>query len=113
MFKKLKKTKSEIESKRLKNKYEKSQQKSQKKPTKLNSENLKNKSYQFFLNSNYWKTIREKIIQRDGGRCIICKCEKELQVHHDTYKNHFNEHNHLEDLMTLCKRCHQQHHYSK
>lgn len=42
-----------------------------------------------------------------------CKQNGVLQVHHDTYKNHFEELNHLEDLMTLCDNCHKEHHYAQ
>ncbi|WP_416212660.1 HNH endonuclease [Nostoc sp. DedQUE04] len=33
-----------------------------------------------------------------------------LQVHHLTYENHGKEHEHLEDLITLCDDCHKKQH---
>lgn len=76
------------------------------------SDKIKGKSYTKFLNSEYWQIVRTKVLKRDNHECIICKSKEKLEVHHDTYKNHFNEHKHLEDLMTLCRKCHTEHHYS-
>lgn len=78
-----------------------------------NTWHLKSESYIVFLASNYWKIVREMVLKRDGYKCMICSNTKYLQVHHDHYKNHFNEHNHLEDLMTLCRGCHKEHHYAQ
>lgn len=73
---------------------------------------LRGKSYQDFLKSDYWRIVRYKVLKRDGHRCVICKNKYALEVHHDSYKNHFKEHEHLGDLMTLCRDCHKEHHYS-
>src|SRR5437868_6583204 len=67
--------------------------------------------YSTFLLTKYWQKVRQKVLKRDGNKCIICKSRTDLQVHHDTYKHHGNELEHLEDLMTLCRKCHQEHHY--
>lgn len=67
---------------------------------------LKNKSYFDFLKSEYWNGIRKKILKRDNYKCTICYSTKDLQVHHTTYKNHFSEHKHLNDLITCCDKCH-------
>lgn len=72
---------------------------------------VKGKSYREFLNSEYWKRVRAKVLKRDNYKCVICGSKFELQVHHDSYKNHFREHLHLGDLMTLCKCCHKEHHF--
>lgn len=78
-----------------------------------NTAHLKGKSYFEFLNSDYWKIVRQMVLRRDKNACVICKSTIFLQVHHDTYKNHFKEHLHLEDLMTLCRKCHKEHHYAQ
>jgi len=79
----------------------------------LNADHLKGENYAVFLNSKYWNTVRNMVLKRDKFKCVICSETKLLQVHHNSYKNHFNEHKHLEDLMTLCKSCHQAHHYAQ
>ena len=71
------------------------------------------KSYNWFLKGKYWRKVREIVIKRDLGKCILCRTDKNLHVHHMTYKNHFNEHNHLDDLITLCKTCHENEHKKK
>lgn len=62
--------------------------------------------YPVFLKSDYWRYVRKLAIDRDGKKCTRCNEKKYLHAHHLTYNNHFNEHNHLEDLITLCKDCH-------
>jgi len=79
----------------------------------LNADHLIGKSYFDFLDSKYWKIVREMVLKRDNNQCRICSTKTGLQVHHDTYKNHFNEHLHLEDLLTLCGDCHKEHHYAQ
>lgn len=78
----------------------------------LMSDNLRGKPYSTFLKSEYWRIVRNKVLVRDNYECLICKSKYQLEVHHDSYKNHFNEHKHLDDLMTLCRKCHTEHHYS-
>jgi len=73
---------------------------------------LFNKSYSSFLKSAYWSKVRLTVLKRDNYTCI-CGEKKYLQVHHKTYKNHFNEHKHLEDLITLCRNCHKKEHNIK
>lgn len=69
-------------------------------------EAIRHKPYSFFLETKYWKWVRRLVIKRDGNKCTKCLSKINLQVHHLSYKNHFNEHNHLEDLVTLCVTCH-------
>jgi len=60
-----------------------------------------------------WKAKRAEIVNRDGGCCIICKSNEELQVHHrqyqyikqaNSFKMPWDYPDHL--LITLCKNCH-------
>ncbi len=115
MFKKLKKTSSEIKSEILRRKYKKKLSKSfnKKKKQELSAEHLIGKPYYVFLKSNYWSNVRKKVLKRDNNQCIVCKSTLRLEVHHDTYKNHFKEHLNLADLLTLCQKCHQEHHYAQ
>jgi len=79
----------------------------------LNADHLIGKSYFDFLDSKYWKTVREMVLKIDKHQCRICSTKTGLQVHHDTYRNHFKEHLHLEDLLTLCGDCHKEHHFAQ
>jgi len=74
-------------------------------------------SYGALLFHPKWKLKRKEILERDMHRCIHCKCDKTLQVHHRQY--HFivsqqqfrlpwEYRNHL--LITLCESCHNRGH---
>lgn len=77
------------------------------------ADSLRGKPYSEFLKSRYWYIVREKVLKRDGFKCVICSKPYSLEIHHDSYKNHFREHLNLSDLMTLCKSCHREHHYAQ
>lgn len=85
--------------------------KNKKIPLKVKSGSPK-ENYKNFLNSQYWKDVRELILMRDNYICT-CGSNKRLQVHHKTYKNHRKEHENLQDLITLCKLCHDKQHTTK
>lgn len=74
-------------------------------------------SYAAELFKPEWKAKRNEILKRDAHRCIICKRQEALQVHHRQYhfivrENQFqlpwNYSNHL--LITLCETCHKRGH---
>lgn len=54
--------------------------------------------------SEEWFSIREAVLDRDGGKCRITGDTRELQIHHLTYRNVGSEQ--LSDLVTLCKDAH-------
>jgi len=60
--------------------------------------------YKKYLKSDYWKEIKNQVLERDDNRCRLCNSKNDLQVHHRTYNNLENER--LEELTTLCKKCH-------
>lgn len=70
------------------------------------------KEYNEYLKSPAWKLLRQDVFDRDGGRCTKCGCKPSrgnwLEAHHTTYVNFGNEP--LEDLLTLCRKCHVKHH---
>jgi len=77
---------------------------------------MKTTDYNLFLKSDYWKKVRKLVLIRDNyqcqnkgydGKCNYTYSVKDLEIHHRTYKNHKNEFNHLDDLVTLCKWCHE------
>lgn len=62
--------------------------------------------YNSYLSSSKWQKVRQSVIKRDMEKCILCDSKEQLNVHHITYDNVYNEINHLDDLVTLCEKCH-------
>lgn len=60
--------------------------------------------YQKYLRSDHWQETRKKALKRAGYKCQVCGCNKNLQVHHNTYKNIWHED--PTDLVVLCYKCH-------
>lgn len=58
-------------------------------------------------NNNAYKTGIGTYRATKGPACELCGATKNLLVHH---KDHDRTNNRKENLMTVCKRCHQQHH---
>jgi 5-methylcytosine-specific restriction endonuclease McrA len=71
-----------------------------------------------YLSSSRWQKNRRVRLEHDGWKCqglsfqgsmpAPCLSEENLVVHHKTYERIRNEL--LEDMITFCKRCHQQEH---
>jgi 5-methylcytosine-specific restriction endonuclease McrA len=65
--------------------------------------------YQEYLRSSQnWSNLKEKVKERDRFRCTKCGSNDDLEVHHKNYDRFKQEK--LEDLITLCKKCHIKHH---
>lgn len=60
--------------------------------------------YYAYLHSDEWKYRKTQALKRAGYRCSLCGTGKNLEVHHITYKNLFNEND--DDLLAVCKNCH-------
>src|SRR5215203_3845785 len=57
-----------------------------------------------------WVILKKQIHRRDGYRCRLCGREDvQLHVHHRTYETYAEER--LEDLITLCRTCHEHFHF--
>jgi hypothetical protein len=69
---------------------------------------LRAMSYQDYLMTDHWKTVRELRLTIDGRRCRLCRSTERLQVHHSTYERRGCEE--MDDLITLCGDCHQMFH---
>ncbi len=75
-------------------------------------EQLRAMPYEMFLSSPYWQYVRKIVFfNKFHGRdphCTTCGAKGEvLDIHHLTYEHHGDEHNHLEDLMVVCRPCHE------
>ena len=67
--------------------------------------------YHKYIKTDDWSVIRQIVLERDNFTCRCCGRTSEdpkagLSVHHSTYEHLFNETEHLNDLITLCKFCH-------
>lgn len=67
-------------------------------------------TYDEFLKSAYWRKVRLAILKRDNKHCCSCGSTDDLHIHHLTYKHHLKELDNLDDLVTLCKKCHNEIH---
>ena len=65
-------------------------------------------AYEHYLGTGQWQEKRKLVFKRDNYQCQKCGTGKNLNVHHITYENLYNEE--IEDLTTLCKPCHEKIH---
>jgi hypothetical protein len=71
---------------------------------------LHNMAYDLYLQTREWKAKRNRKLIQAGNRCQLCPSSYRLEVHHCTYERRGYEL--LEDLVVLCRNCHQAHHAS-
>lgn len=64
--------------------------------------------YKEYIESDWWKDLRKRILIRDKHTCQICKNRAE-EVHHLTYAHKGSEY-HFE-LVSLCSDCHLKHYH--
>lgn len=66
------------------------------------------------LTSPKWKEKREEVFERYGKQCVECGSTKNIQVHHLIYRkgHHLWEYD-VDELLPLCKKCHQKVHNDK
>jgi hypothetical protein len=57
------------------------------------------------LSKEEWKILKNDVFQRDGKRCKVCKSRVKLSAHHIISREDGGGNN-LENLVTLCERCH-------
>ena len=63
--------------------------------------------YQKQIKDGRWQKKRLEIMQRDSFKCLACKSENNLHVHHLYYeKGHMIWEYDNESLVTLCESCH-------
>lgn len=61
-------------------------------------------SYEAYLRSPYWRSIRALVLKRDRGRCVRCQSPRRLTIHHASYDHIGDEW--LGLLKTFCWWCH-------
>ncbi len=66
-------------------------------------------NYQDYILSKEWDRLRQWRIAKDKFKCAKCGFKHELRVHHKTYER--LGHEDIDDLITLCVRCHNDIHY--
>lgn len=67
-----------------------------------------------YMQSPSWRKIRQKRLEKDKFRCQnihVIGGKQGLEVHHKSYVRLGNER--LSDLITLCRRCHNDIHKRK
>lgn len=69
---------------------------------------LKTMPYFEYLQTPEWQATRRQMLERALFRCQLCNANGLLDVHHRTYERRGEEWE--EDLIVLCRRCHQKHH---
>ena len=67
-----------------------------------------NLDYNKYIESEEWHEISQDRKFLDGLKCRFCGSAMNLTVHHVTYENVPNED--MDDLLTLCKTCHNELH---
>jgi len=60
--------------------------------------------------SDYWSRVRRAVNLRDNFRCADCGKRGMTDIHHLTYAHRGHELDHLEDLISLCPKCHKARH---
>jgi hypothetical protein len=77
-------------------------------PYAYRDENLKRlgfKSYQSYLRSSLWMSIRVRVFERTNGRCVKCRAAA-TQVHHRAYDPATLTGDSINALSAVCARCH-------
>jgi hypothetical protein len=62
-----------------------------------------------YIQSRYWESLRNKVMSRDGYKCTKCGGKEHLNVHHirPIYLEGTDD---INNLITLCRDCHQSEH---
>lgn len=68
--------------------------------------NLAGMPYKQYLQTEYWRAVRELKLRNSTGRCEFCGSTERIHVHHETYIHRGREYDHLEELTLACENCH-------
>ena len=58
------------------------------------------------LHRRYWDWKRERIMERDGHKCVQCGSNRYISVDHRKNRSQGGTH-HQDNLQTLCVKCHE------
>lgn len=72
---------------------------------------LRDMPYRDYLETEHWGKLRNQVLTRDAHQCRDCGSRRNLHIHHLTYVRLGRER--LDDLLTLCKGCHEVRHPEK
>lgn len=77
----------------------------------LDASELRSMDYSQFLQTPYWRAV-SWYVKENYPKCEICITSSvgPLEVHHRTYAHRGDEWRHLDDLMVLCRTCHEKQH---
>lgn len=67
----------------------------------------KEKYQRYLFETEWWQKVRTERLKIDGFRCANCGTDKNLQVHHTDYSKGWFHEDPRQDLITLCKNCHE------
>ena len=66
--------------------------------------------YRLYLRTPHWKRMRRRAIVFANYRCITCRSDKRLEVHHLRYRDERGRsilwREKMSDLQVLCHSCH-------
>ena len=62
------------------------------------------------LDSIDYENLRQQVLRRDSWRCQTCGAMSDLDVHHQQLRSHAGGDSE-QNLITLCRRCHQEMHW--
>lgn len=65
--------------------------------------------YLDYLKSEHWARLRDEVLRRDGYKCTRCPARHRLQAHHKIYRPKWED-SVADDLITLCRSCHEREH---
>lgn len=65
--------------------------------------------YQAYLKTPHWLNLSAQVKTRDGWKCVMCGGKDILDAHHKIYRARFED-SLPEDLITLCRACHEKAH---
>ncbi len=71
---------------------------------------IKAMDYYEFLKTPYWKAISAHAKYKAGYRCQLCNNSYYLVTHHRNYAIHGREHDYMNELIVLCRICHNKFH---
>lgn len=63
--------------------------------------------YKRWMKTDAWRKIAAEKKKRALYKCELCGSAINLCVHHTTYENLCREFDHMEDLIVVCKSCHE------